>query len=128
MRSPARDPNPGVVLAGQRLLPGEIRQVKDALRAWRLARVMWIGNRGFQSGDCVLGSAEQIERVIIPTFSRARTYTTTNACATVPAYRVGVHPGAAYESYGSATSAPAERRVFSVEDISRTRGFYHARR
>jgi hypothetical protein len=28
-----------------------IRQVKDDLRAWKLARVVWVGDRGFQSGE-----------------------------------------------------------------------------
>jgi transposase len=28
-----------------------IRQVKDDLRAWKLARVLWVGDRGFQSAE-----------------------------------------------------------------------------
>ena len=28
-----------------------IRQVKDDLKAWKLARVVWVGDRGFQSEE-----------------------------------------------------------------------------
>ena len=28
-----------------------IRQVKDDLRAWKLARVVWVGDRGLQSAE-----------------------------------------------------------------------------
>ena len=46
------DPDPRLVLA--RATPGDqplIRQVKDDLREWKLVRVVWVADRGFQSAE-----------------------------------------------------------------------------
>ena len=46
-----RDPDPRVVLAREHGDQPLIRQVKDELREWKLTRVVWVADRGFQSAE-----------------------------------------------------------------------------
>src|SRR3954467_4538209 len=51
MADPRRDPGAGWCWPGNTADSALIRQVKDDLRDWTLARVVWVADRGFASAE-----------------------------------------------------------------------------